>query len=184
MSKFIRKSWNNPRALARCDYSGFIVEHKDLVKQMAYRGRGLVYTGFMVHKRFVDKPNSQDLTPLIKQDPVPIRDPRPDNEIFEQTTIATSVGEITLNVGDNPVFVMTPEQFNNGQFNLRGTLVGDITIQIPNTFNEFYVNDRTEGDFRITFEIVGPPSFSVILPKGRLSLIANTTLSLVVISYE
>ena len=94
-------SKNSPRGIARCDYSGLMCRHSDLIRQMEYRGTGLVWTGYMVNPKFSDIPNPQNLVPLIKLDPVPITDARPDNQIDAQTTIATSTGVITLDVSGN-----------------------------------------------------------------------------------
>lgn len=68
----------SPIALARCDITGLLCSHKDLVKQMRYTGRGTAWTGLYVHKKFADKLNPQELTPLIQPDPLPVRNPRPD----------------------------------------------------------------------------------------------------------
>lgn len=79
--KYTKFRKNNPRAYGLCDYSGMDVRHMDMVRQMEYRGSGLVWTGFMVNPRFADEPNPQNLSPLIRLDPVPVKDPRPDPQI-------------------------------------------------------------------------------------------------------
>lgn len=76
--KYTRIEKNNPLAVGRCDQSGFLCRRADLKKQMEFRGNGLVWTGFWVHKRFLDKPNPQLLTPRVFADPYPITMPRPD----------------------------------------------------------------------------------------------------------
>lgn len=76
--KYTRFDKDNPRAVAICDYSGMLCMHEDLVRQMEYRGNALVWTGFMVNKRFADKPNPQNMTPLLMPDPIPVQFPRPD----------------------------------------------------------------------------------------------------------
>lgn len=76
--KYTRIRRDNPRAVAICDYSGLLCMHEDLVRQMEYRGNALVWTGFMVNKRFADKPNPQNMTPLLMPDPIPVQFPRPD----------------------------------------------------------------------------------------------------------
>lgn len=68
---------DSPDAVARCDRSGMLCNYSDLVKQMEYRGEGLVWTGLYVNKYFADKPNPQGLNPVIKPDPVPVSHPRP-----------------------------------------------------------------------------------------------------------
>jgi hypothetical protein len=67
-----------PRALGMCDLSGFLCRHEDLIRQMEYRGNGLVWTGFLVHPDFADQPNPQGLVPILLPDPIPIKNPRPD----------------------------------------------------------------------------------------------------------
>ena len=77
--KYTKIDRNNPLAVARCDYSGFLCRHSDLIKQMEYRGKALVWTGFWVNKVFADKPNPQNITPVLLPDPYPIYSPRPDD---------------------------------------------------------------------------------------------------------
>lgn len=77
--KYTKIDRNNPMAVGRCDYSGFLCRHADLIKQMEYRGNSLVWTGFWVNKVFADKPNPQNLTPVLLPDPRPILNPRPDD---------------------------------------------------------------------------------------------------------
>lgn len=75
--KYIKINPDNPDAVARCDRSGLVGNYGDLVKQMDYRGSGLIWTGLYVNKAFVDKPNPQGLNPVLKPDPVPVEHPRP-----------------------------------------------------------------------------------------------------------
>jgi len=46
---------------------------------MEYKGTALVWTGFWVNKVFADKPNPQNLVPVLLPDPYPIYSPRPDD---------------------------------------------------------------------------------------------------------
>ena len=62
--KYTKMSSRDPRGIARCDYSGLMVRHADLVKQKQYRGRGLVWTGLMVSPKFADIQNPQELITL------------------------------------------------------------------------------------------------------------------------
>lgn len=75
--RWVRIDENAPDAVARCDRSGQLCNYNDLVKQMDYRGLGLIWTGLYVNKYFVDKPNPQSLNPVIRPDPVPVDHPRP-----------------------------------------------------------------------------------------------------------
>lgn len=164
--KYTKMHKNSPRAIARCDYSGFMVRHSDLARQMQYRGTGLVWTGFLVHKKFLDVPNQQDLTPLIKLDPVPIPNARPDNQVDAETTLATSVGVITLDVSGNNNITLTNEQFNNGVLNFKGVLTGNIIIYVPNTYNQFYANNITTGAFTLSMQLVGNPQPPLVIPAA------------------
>jgi len=74
--KYVTIDPNNPSALGVCDESGFTFNHKDLVKQMEWRGNALIWTGFMVGKPYLDVPNEQTRPPLVKDDPRPVTNPR------------------------------------------------------------------------------------------------------------
>lgn len=76
--KYTRFSKSKPRAYAVCDLSGLWCMHSDLRKHMDYAGEGLVWKGYWVNKRFLDKPNPQLLAPKIYADPYPIPYPRPE----------------------------------------------------------------------------------------------------------
>jgi hypothetical protein len=67
---------DSPEALGICDYTGFVHNRKDLIKQMEWRGNALVWTGFFVGRDYADVPNEQLRPPLLPPDPVPIRNPR------------------------------------------------------------------------------------------------------------
>lgn len=82
---------NNPEALGICDYSNMVFKRKDLVRQMEYRGQGLVWTGFMVGRPYLDKPNPQLKPPILPPDPIPVIDPRlpQPTELTWSTTFST-----------------------------------------------------------------------------------------------
>ena len=73
--KYVTIDPNNPSALGVCSESGFTFNHKDLVKQMEWRGNALVWTGFLVGKPYLDVPNEQTRPPLVKGDPQTIKNP-------------------------------------------------------------------------------------------------------------
>jgi hypothetical protein len=75
--KYLRINNKRPRPMAQDDYSGFMCMHSDLVRQMEYSGRGLIWTGYYVNKRYADVPNPQNLSPILRPDPVPVLNPRP-----------------------------------------------------------------------------------------------------------
>lgn len=80
--KYVSIDPDDPQAIGFCDKTGSPFLRKDLVKQMEWKGDSLVWTGFLVGKPFVDKPNEQFRTPIILQDPVPVKDPRPPQSDF------------------------------------------------------------------------------------------------------
>jgi hypothetical protein len=75
--RFVKIDPDNPDAVARCDRSGQLCNHQDLVKQMDFRGSGIVWTGLYVNKYFLDEPNPQSMNPVIMPDPIPVQNPRP-----------------------------------------------------------------------------------------------------------
>ncbi len=75
--KYVKIDSQNPNALGVCDESGLTFNHKDLSKQMEWRGDNLVWTGLMVGKPYLDTPNEQNRPPLVKSDPKAISNPRP-----------------------------------------------------------------------------------------------------------
>lgn len=74
--KHVSTDSSSPFGLGICDKTGFVFHHKDLEKQMEWRGNALVWTGFMVGKPYADKPNEQLRPPLLPPDPVPFQLPR------------------------------------------------------------------------------------------------------------
>lgn len=86
--KYVTIDINNPDALGICDYTGFVFNKRDLVKQMEWRGNALVWTGFMVGRPFLDVPNEQNRTPILPPDPVPVPLPR----VMQDQTITWGSG--------------------------------------------------------------------------------------------
>jgi len=166
--KYTNMRKNAPRAIARCDTSGFMVEHASLQKQYQYAGTGLVFTGYYVHPKFLDKPNPQNLTPRIKLDPVPTRNARPDNIIDAQYTLATSVGVLTIDVSPSVNVTLTRDQFvNNGSFNFIGTLTADIIVYVPNIFQQFYANKLTTGNFTLSMQLLSNMPDPIEIPAAN-----------------
>lgn len=179
---------NNPRGIARCDYSGLMTRHSDLVRQMQYRGTGLVWTGYFVNPKFADKPNAQDLIPLIRLDPVPLNDSRPDSVIDAQTTIATSTGAISIDVNGSANVTLTNSQFDNGSIAFTGVLTGNIIVFVPATYNQFYANNLTTGAFTLGMQIIGNPNFTLNIPTADPTTllgpqVVNTSLNLQIVYF-
>jgi hypothetical protein len=74
--KYVTVNDRNPKALGICDYSGFVFNRVDMVRQMEWRGNSLVWTGMIVGKPFADKPNEQGRAPILPPDPIPVTLPR------------------------------------------------------------------------------------------------------------
>jgi len=75
--RYVRINTKNPDAVAICDTSGMVCNYSDLVKQMEWRGKRLVWTGYMVNKEFYDEPQPQNIPLTLPPDPPPIPNPRP-----------------------------------------------------------------------------------------------------------
>lgn len=75
--KYVKISTKNPNALGVCDESGFVFNHKDLHKQMEWRGDALVWTGLLKGKPYLDVPCEQNRPPKVGRDPIPVANPRP-----------------------------------------------------------------------------------------------------------
>lgn len=82
--KHVRIDEDIPQALGICDYTGFVHNRTNLVRQMEWRGNALVWTGFYVGVDYADVPNEQLRPPILPPDPVPIREPR-----LQQPTLVT-----------------------------------------------------------------------------------------------
>ncbi len=174
--KYTRMRKNSPRAIARCDYSGLMVQEAGLKDQMQYRGQGLVKTGYRVYAKFYDNPNAQDLTPLIKADPIPIINARPDNVVD-----AFVPQLLVLDVSGNVNVTLTLAQFSNINFIFKGVLTGDVTIFVPATFNDFFVDNITTGPFTLFMQITNNSNTLITLPRTLNTLINNDSFILKII---
>lgn len=67
---------SNIEPLGVCDISGQVFKRKDLLKQMEWRGNSLQWTGMWVGRPYLDSPNQQNRPPVVKADPVPVKNPR------------------------------------------------------------------------------------------------------------
>jgi hypothetical protein len=67
----------NPEPLGICDRCGFNFNHKDLVKQKDWQGDNYIWIGILVCSTCLDKPQEQNRPPLVKDDPRPVKNPRP-----------------------------------------------------------------------------------------------------------
>lgn len=74
--KYVKIDPNDPDALGVCDESGFVFNHKDLCKQMEWRGDNLVWTGMMRGRPYLDVPSEQNRPAIGKADPKPMKNPK------------------------------------------------------------------------------------------------------------
>lgn len=166
--KYTRMNAKNPRGIARCDYSGLMVAHASLKDQYQYRGTGLVKTGYLVYPKFLDEPNPQDLIPLIKVDPVPLRQPRPDNVVDVPT-----LQILELDVSGNVNITLTNTQASNTSFIFKGVLTGDVIIFVPGSFNDFFVTNIATGGFSLSMQIANNSTSIVPLTPNQTMLLCN-----------
>jgi hypothetical protein len=78
--RYYTPNLENPEARGICDRTGFVFKHSDLVQQMEWRGDSLEWTGLMVGRPFLNKPNEQLRNPELFADPVPVHMPKPPHE--------------------------------------------------------------------------------------------------------
>jgi len=174
--KYTKMNKNNPRAIGRCDYSGLMVQQLSMKDQLEYRGSGLVKTGFRVNPKFYDQPNPQNLTPIIKLDPVPILNARPDSEID-----ASQPQILILDVSGGSNITLTFAQFSNSNFIFQGILTGNVIIFVPGTFNSFFIENVTTGDFTLSMQIQNNSSSLLNLPTNQQILVCNDCFTLTII---
>ena len=164
--KYTKMRRNDPRGIGTCDFSGLMVQHARMKQQLAYRGRGLVKTGYLVNPKFWDQPNPQDLTPLIYIDPKPLTWPRPDVLIDNQTQPVISYIDVS---GGN--LTLTVDQFTNYSFSFFGALAADTTVFVPGVQNVFYAANNTTGAHKLYIQILDVSSSKIEVPQGETPLI-------------
>lgn len=183
--KYTKLNRRNPRGLGVCDYSGLMVRHADMIRQLEYRGTSKVWTGYWVNPKFADTPNPQNLIPLIRLDPIPLDHARPDPIVYD-----VSVPTLTFDIPSQatyPNITLTNTQFDNTIFNFTGVLTQDIIIYVPATFNEFYANNLTTGGFTLSMQLMNQYSTDplIIPPANEITqtgpLVVNDALKLSII---
>ena len=76
----------SPRAWGSSDRNGMIGQHNEMVWQYDWRGNKIVNLRVLVHRDEVDLPQRQLGNLQIPADPIPIRNPRPENYTIDETT--------------------------------------------------------------------------------------------------
>ncbi len=119
--KYVKIDPENPSAIGVCANSDFVFNHKDLVKQMDWRGNNLVWTNALVGKPYADVPNPQLRPPITKGDPKAIKNPRfPQNTI--QNTLnwgAPGIAKSEVQVGFTDPEAVAPQSYNEIREELR-----------------------------------------------------------------
>lgn len=81
-----RTSVTRPVAQAVCDRCGIWYSHTDLAWQFDYAGTGLINKRILVCKRTcMDKPQAQLRAIILPADPVPVRNPRTEPFIEDES---------------------------------------------------------------------------------------------------
>lgn len=113
---------SNPQAIAICDGCGFLVQHNTLSEQREYRG-GTVPVGTGVYKcpSCIDQPQPYFSRQLLRPDPVPVRNPRPDsnptNRVLAQDSgvvLAQDGGDVLTQAGSDGGIAQVTEEHGFG----------------------------------------------------------------------
>jgi hypothetical protein len=70
-------STTNPEGAAACDRCSFVWNHSQLAWQLAWAGNVLVNQNILCCPKCLDIPNESTRAPILPEDPVPIKNPRP-----------------------------------------------------------------------------------------------------------
>lgn len=83
---------SNPQAFAVCDRCGFWHNRVDLQPQFIVSGPSVVNTNMAVCERCMDDLQWNLQTIVVPPDPLPIRDPRPENFAVDEIDYLTASG--------------------------------------------------------------------------------------------
>jgi hypothetical protein len=154
---YVRIDKRRPRASAVCDVSGFRVMHHNLVPEMEYNGAGLYNTGMLVEKRFVTRPNPQNMTPYIGPDMKPVPNPRPD---FARPP-DPSLKEFDVSAYPD-VVEQTREQYVWLTQVFIGNRTSDLLFEMPATYATWIMVNQTSGGHTIRFkQVAGYKTYDV-----------------------
>jgi hypothetical protein len=92
-----RTSSSNPRAFAVCDRCGIWYNHESLRWQFDWRGAKLQNIYILVCPHCYDTPQQQLRSIVIPSDPVPIKNPRIEPYVADETNYRTTSGQDTTN---------------------------------------------------------------------------------------
>jgi hypothetical protein len=68
---------DHPQAAGVCDRGGEVRKHCEMMKEMQWAGRDLIWNGMLCCAEHIDKPHPQDQQYVLRPDPVPIKNARP-----------------------------------------------------------------------------------------------------------
>jgi hypothetical protein len=160
---YVRINKRSPRASAVCDVSGFRVMHENLVSEMEYNGAGLYATGMMVEKRFVTRPNPQNMTPFIGPDMKPVSNPRPD---FARPP-DPSLKEFDVRAYPNEV-IQPREQYEWLTQVFVGERTAPLLFLMPSTYATWSMTNQTSGGYAISFkQLLSYTSYEVLPGETR-----------------
>jgi len=113
----------NPEASARCDRGGEIRKRSDLHPEMMWVGDRLAPNGFLVCDHHRDIPNPQNRLYVLKPDPVPVKNPRPDRAmtplpiVMDDGTptpgVTQTASVITVDQWGRPLLVIPSHRFSD-----------------------------------------------------------------------
>jgi hypothetical protein len=88
---------NRPEAFGACDRCGFLYNLVRLKWQHQYAGTRLVNLRFLVCDTCLDEPQPQLKARMIPADPVPVRNPRPENYAAEENDTSDAIPTPPIN---------------------------------------------------------------------------------------
>ena len=164
--RYTKMNKRNPLGIGRCDYSGLMVAHRDLCKQMRNAGTGAFWTGLWVYRKFLDKLNAQELAPRLKADPVPIKFSKPDQMVAPE-----QLYPLTIDITGLSEYVVTFGQASANPFILSGTPNVPFIFRLPQVLATWNIVNGTSSDLQAA--LVTP--ISSINPL--LAIPANSTVT-------
>ena len=104
----------NPRSVGVCDGCGFWTMHPSMVEKKEFRGGSApVGTGFYVCGVCDDVPNPYYSKMVLPPDPIPIKNPRPENYSLDPSPMLFIIADY-----NTPIITgVNPQDATNGGFN-------------------------------------------------------------------
>ena len=129
----------------------------------------------MVYKKFADKPNPQDLNPVIPSDYEGPYDCRSDDVICPPPKPI-----LTFNASDGPEITVSQDEFiKNIGFIVEGALTADLVIIVPPVFKSFAITNKATGSFDVYMQLSNDAYEKIHLDQNAETLIGNDTQNLI-----